>query len=963
MSLLSNWALFGAGAVAACLLSSAAAQPLSPSSSSAAEATVTLPFSAIAKQPVPTDPALRTGVLANGLRYALLRPAKATGAVSIRLGFDVGSYEESEAERGMAHFVEHQAFRSTRNFPNNTVEAAFAAEGLTFGRDHNAGTDLFSTSYMIDLNRSEPGGLARAFTWLRDVADGIVFEPASVEKERGVVLAEKQERDSASQITGDAVRRFRMPGLRFADRSPIGTDAVLRGATPAALEAFYRRWYRPENAIVVVVSELPAEVVLAQLESAFGSWRAVGVAPPRAPMGAPDTKRPLDVFTRADGSGFTSVDVCRLQPAKRDPRQDYAASREGALELIWQDVFNQRMVQRRQVAANQLLGAEVDSWTDNRNVSATCLSIKPTNDAWGPALAAGQAELARFEAQGPTELEVERAIDRVRARLRGAVGEAANRSAATLADGVLETLLERATFPEPRQVLRAYDLAVEDVTAADVHAAFKADWGGSGPLISVVAPKAPTTAEVRSAWVAQAANGPGAAYADVSAVSRWGYGDAPAGIVAARETVGTGGFSRIRFRNGVVLNFKRTTFAQSKAVLMVRFGSGRRQVDNRDLVAATLGGSTLPFGGLGKHGYDDIREIMRVDLRDLVLRMEPEGFFMLADEPVANLEGKMKVAAAFLLDPAFGPAMNPVLREAAELTYRMTDATPGLKAASAVMEAISPDSPTNLPPKSVLQAIDNMRARAVLRSVLTTGAVDVTLVGDLDEKAAIELVAQSFGALPPRPPELPKKADAYFMRYPAQSPPPIHVRHSGPADKAAGSLIWPLYVATPERRREEFAIRVLASIFNSELRHELRGELGKTYAPSVVSQMPDYADQGVLVAQFESYPGDADALVAATLTVARRLADGGITDAQLTTARAAMLVTNKQDMATNLRWASAISYSSVNDQNLRDVLGYENAIATMRLDEVRKVAADWLKRDPVIVTATSAEQVRTGGAP
>ena len=75
--MLSNWALFGAGAVAACLLSSAAAQPLPPSSSSSTEATVTLPFSAIAKQPVPTDPALRTGVLANGLRYALLRPEPA----------------------------------------------------------------------------------------------------------------------------------------------------------------------------------------------------------------------------------------------------------------------------------------------------------------------------------------------------------------------------------------------------------------------------------------------------------------------------------------------------------------------------------------------------------------------------------------------------------------------------------------------------------------------------------------------------------------------------------------------------------------------------------------------------------------------------------------------------------------------------------------------------------------------
>nr|QQZ50633.1 insulinase family protein [Phenylobacterium glaciei] len=69
---------------------------------------------------LPQDPALRRGVLPNGLRYAVMRNALPKGAVSLRLYVDVGSREETEAERGAAHFVEHMAFRGARHFQDGS---------------------------------------------------------------------------------------------------------------------------------------------------------------------------------------------------------------------------------------------------------------------------------------------------------------------------------------------------------------------------------------------------------------------------------------------------------------------------------------------------------------------------------------------------------------------------------------------------------------------------------------------------------------------------------------------------------------------------------------------------------------------------------------------------------------------------------------------------------------------------
>lgn len=952
-----NRSLCGAGVLSVCSLSAALAQS-APAQSVPPSGAATA-FAAIAKTLVPADPALKSGTLANGMRYALMRPARAQQGVSIRLGFDVGSFEESDAERGLAHFVEHLAFRSTRNFPNNTVETAFSTDGVAFGRDHNGATDLYSTVYMINLNQSEPAGLANAFRWLRDAADGIVFDPVAVEKERGVVLAEKEARDSAGQTTADALMRFRAPGLRAVDRSPIGVDTVLRTATPAALQDFHRRWYRPENAVVVVVSDLPADVLEARIESTFASWRSTGPAPARAAYGQPDPQRPLDVLTRADGSGFTSVDVCRFAAAEPRGPQDFAYVRRDALSLIWRDVFNQRLGQLRLAASSQMLGGQMDVYTDDRNLRATCLAIKPTNDAWAPALAAGQAELLRFEAAGPTELEVEQAIDRVRSRLRGAVTESSNRPAPDLADEILKAMLDRQLLSEPRQQLRAYDLAVEDIAPTDVHDAFKRDWAGAGPLVSVVAPKAPQAAEVREAWLTQTKSSGLAAYADREAPSRWAYADAPAGVVAGREAVAAG-FVRIRFRNGVILNFKQTTFSRSKVAFLARFGAGRRQIGDRDLLTAMLGAPAMPFGGLGKHAYEDIARIMQVETRDLAVQIGPDSFLIGADEQAANLENKLRVTAAYFGDPGFRTTMNPLLHEGVELTYRLTDSTPALKAANALAEVISPGSPMLLPPKAQLLEIDNARVAAILQPVMALGPIDVTLVGDIDEKTAIRLVANSFGALSARAPAPAPRADTFFARFPAASPPPVRVEHSGPVDKAVGQMVWPLYVATPSRRREEYAISLLASVFGADLRRELRGELGKTYAPMVLSQMPDHADQGALMVQLEGYPGDLDSLMAAARAVARRLAAGEISENQLAAARAPMLVAHRQALTTNARWALAISRSAVSDQDLLDVLGYEALITSIRLDEVRKAAADWLARDPIVVTATSATAAATG---
>ena len=185
------------------------------------------------------DPAVRRGVLPNGLHYAVMRNPTSLGATSVRLAIATGSVDETDDEVGAAHFVEHLAFGGADNSLSAKYETTFAAAGVAFGRDRNAQTTYHDTTYLIDLPRSDDAVLAVALQWLRTVADGVEISDASVNRERGVVLAERTAYLGPDLEAARAVAAFRAPDLRITTRYPIGTLASLKAMSPERLRAFY----------------------------------------------------------------------------------------------------------------------------------------------------------------------------------------------------------------------------------------------------------------------------------------------------------------------------------------------------------------------------------------------------------------------------------------------------------------------------------------------------------------------------------------------------------------------------------------------------------------------------------------------------------------------------------------------------------------------------------------------------
>lgn len=913
------------------------------------------PASAI--DPIPADarivadPAVRTGALPNGLRYAIMRNGAPAGAVSIRLAIRAGSYDEEEGERGFAHFIEHMAFRSTRQAPEGSLDTRFSSLGVAFGRDQNATTDLDSTIYQMDVPRGDPAAVAKVLEWLRGAADGILFAPAAVEVEKGVVQAELRSRATPATVAGHRTARFQGPGLRSFDRETGGTEASIRSATAAGLQSFYDRWYRPANAVLVIVGDSEPEAMIKAAEAAFGSWTGRGqpgtrLAPPALP------ERGLDAFTQSGPTLPLAQTACRLAPLDGPRDSSLERMRRETLSQIWVTILTDRTGKLATRPGSSLLGAAPIVNRSLPDARIACLIVVPNQGKWREGLAEAQAELRRFAEAGPTPLEVETAAEQLRSRLRATVYQSATRSSRDLAQAIVEAEMAGLPFLDPEEAMRVYDLLVAGLSPADVKRAFATDWTGNGPLLVLNGPADVATEELTAAWRTNEAAAPLASFADGEA-AQWAYWKfGKKGKIAHRQVHPE--FTRLTFRNGVALNFKQTDFQSGGVEIRVRFGHGERGLSAADRMPMMLASGLFPSGGLGKMDYAEIGEALANSTWAFSLEALTTAFQLKSSTLSDNLDQEMRLLAAYMTDPGFRPLIDEKLPTALDMSYRMLGTNPPLVATVALERAAFPGR-ESLPPREHIAAYRAADFERMLRPALTQSPIEVTIVGDVTEENARRAVATTFGALPRRPAlaALPDGAGP-FRHFPDPMPAPVTVTHDGAPDKAAAILAWPLYVASPERRREEYAIHLLRSIFETRLLHEVRVVMGRAYAPSVSVDTPDHADQGVLAATLEATPEEIDALIEATRTVARQLAGGAIGRDELDAARMPVLASTDQAQRDNGAWASVVAYAGSDMAALRELTGLREDLEALTLEDVRRAAAVWLARAPLVSRALPA---------
>ncbi len=225
-------------------------------------------------EPLPLDPAVRTGRLANGLRYFIRRNERPADRAMLRLAVEAGSVDEADDQRGLAHVLEHMAFNGTTHFKTGELVKYLESIGARFGPHVNAYTSYDETVYMLDVPTDRPGVLERGFEALSDFAGGIALDEREIDRERGVVIEEWRGRQGAATRMQQPQIEALYGDSRYTNRLPIGTPEILKGFPAARLRDFYRDFYRPDRMAVIVVGDIDPAAIEKMVQEYF-------LAPPR----------------------------------------------------------------------------------------------------------------------------------------------------------------------------------------------------------------------------------------------------------------------------------------------------------------------------------------------------------------------------------------------------------------------------------------------------------------------------------------------------------------------------------------------------------------------------------------------------------------------------------------------------------------------------------------------------------
>ena len=219
---------------------------------------------------IPVDPDVRIGKLDNGLTYYIRHNNWPEQRAEFYIAQKVGSIQEDDTQRGLAHFLEHMAFNGSKHFKGNELLRWCESIGVKFGTDLNAYTSIDQTVYNIsNVPTTRETIVDSCLMILWDWADGLLLEQEEIEKERGVIHEEWRLRTSASQrmLERDLPKLY--PGSKYGHRMPIGLMEIIDNFERPFLQAYYEKWYRPDNQGIIVVGDVDVDKVEQKIKDLF----------------------------------------------------------------------------------------------------------------------------------------------------------------------------------------------------------------------------------------------------------------------------------------------------------------------------------------------------------------------------------------------------------------------------------------------------------------------------------------------------------------------------------------------------------------------------------------------------------------------------------------------------------------------------------------------------------------------
>ena len=565
------------------------------------------------KDPMPIDPRITVGKFANGLRYYVRANDSPEKRAELRLVVKAGSILEDDDQQGLAHFVEHMAFNGTRHFPKNEVVSFIESLGMRFGADLNAFTSFDETVYTLQVPIDKVETIDRALLILEDWAHNVTFDPAEIDRERGVIMEEWRLRRGEGARTQDKLFPIMFKGSRYADRLPIGKTEIIQGFKHDRLKKFYTDWYRPDLMAVVAVGDFDKAAVEKLIKAHFASIPAARAPRPRPIYDIPDHPGTVYAIATDKEMTTTSVSVTNLLPAREV--LSIGSYRQQMVDRLFSGMLSLRFSELAQKPDAPFIfaGASREIFLV-RTKEAASLNAMVKEDGIERGLDAMLGEAERVSRFGFTETEMNRQKESLLRAYETAQAEKANRVSASRADEYIRNFLEDETLPSIDDEYGLHRRFLPQITLDEVNRLAREWFPDRNRMVVVSSPEKSGLVipdEAKLAAVIKAASAKDLkAYADtVGGVALLDSIPAP-GTIARTSSRDAIGITEWALSNGVRVVLRPTTARADEILFRATSPGGTSLASDKDFIPASSATQVITAGGLGKMNAIDLQKML-----------------------------------------------------------------------------------------------------------------------------------------------------------------------------------------------------------------------------------------------------------------------------------------------------------------------------------------------------------------
>jgi zinc protease len=894
-------------------------------------------------QPLPTDPNVKIGKLANGMTYYIHKNSIPEKKLELRLAVNAGSVLENNDQRGLAHFMEHMGFNGSKNFPKNELVNYLQKVGVKFGADLNAYTSFDETVYILPIPSDDPDVVEKGFTVLEDWAFNNLMDKDEIEKERGVVLEESRLSKGAGQRMSRQYYPRLFNGSIYADRLPIGQDSILKSFKPETLQSFYKQWYRPNLMAIIVVGDIDPSVAEQKIKAHFSKFSNPANMKSR-PSIIPIKGRtsPEAMVVTDEEATSTAIDIFNFIRPRKEIKTwgDY---RTQVVENLLTTLINQRLQELTQKENPPFRYAYTGLSSFLRGYetfeSYAVLGTAPAQQAINALIA--ETERARLFGFLPAELERAKKVLLTQAEI--AYNERTKLESGNLVWSYVNNFLQKTPIPGPENRYKFLKQIAPGITVAEINRLAKQMPASTNAFALITAPasmkdKLPTN-ELLLKDIVAATKQTVTPYQEKAVASKLLDKEPVPGKIVSETKNEKLGTTDWELSNGITVTLKPTNFKNDEILMDAWRWGGYHKFDLADKENARQAAIIVEQMGVKDLSPIDLRKFLSGKALYVHPYINNHEDGVEGSCTVTDFETFLQLSYLYFTQPRKDAGLFNSYITKQKSSVQFIRQNPGLFYQDTLNKIIYNNNPwqSNIPSESDYEQVSLDKSFGIYKQLFDNAyGMHFTFVGNLDPKTVKPLLEKYLGSLP---------AEKKENTFKDNNIRPVKGIVDAPIKKGKDPKSTITLVFTGETKyspEDDIAFRAMVEVLNFKVIEKLREEMGGIYGGGFsggIATRP-YGNY-ILRASIPCGPENVEKLTNGLMDIIKT-AQQNIEQKDLDKVKENWKKQNAVNLQSNSFWLRTLSYGWIERRDPEEILLFEDRVQKLTTADLQKAAQKYL---------------------